>query len=50
MVAYKYWNGGWIDVGGTNAMGFHGTCCEGQQAEYITAEECDTVHKEGWGG
>ena len=48
-VSYKYWDGGWIDVGCTNGKGIRGTCGEGKQAEYTTAEKCVTEHKERWG-
>jgi len=30
--------------------GIHGTCSKGKQAEYTTAEKCDTEHKERGGG
>jgi len=48
-VAYKYWHGGWIDVKGTNGKGIHGTCSEGKQPEYSTAEKCGAEYKERWG-
>ena len=48
-VSYKYWHGGWIDATGTNGKGIRGTCSEGKQSGYTTAEKCNTEHKERWG-
>jgi len=45
-MSYKYWQGGSIHVRGANGKGIHGTCSKGKQAEYTTAEKCDTEHKE----